>query len=97
TGWLVRTYGWPMPFYAFGAVGLLWAMAWFGGVGSGRGAEVEAAPVHRSIPWGRLLAEPAVWAVFVAHFCSNWSLYVLLAWLPTYFKSTFGVSLTDAG
>jgi ACS family sodium-dependent inorganic phosphate cotransporter len=38
-----------------------------------------------------------VWAIFVAHFCSNWSLYVLLAWLPSYFKSTFGVTLANAG
>jgi ACS family sodium-dependent inorganic phosphate cotransporter len=97
TGWLVHAYGWPMPFYAFGAIGLLWAVAWFGRVGSGRGPEVEAAQVPRAIPWKRLFVLPAVWAVFVAHFCSNWSLYVLLAWLPTYFKTTFGVSLSDAG
>jgi len=49
------------------------------------------------IPWGRLLRLPSVWAIVAAHFCSNWSLYVLLAWLPSYFKSTFGVSLVNAG
>ena len=97
TGWLIRSYGWPMPFYAFGAIGIVWAAWWFWGVGSGRSADTEAAPEHRAIPWARLFALPAVWAVLVAHFCSNWSLYVLLAWLPTYFKTTFGVSLTDAG
>ena len=97
TGWLVRSYGWPMPFYAFGAVGLFWAVAWFGKVGSGRAVAADTPKEHRTIPWARLLTLPAVWAIFVAHFCSNWSLYVLLAWLPTYFKTTFGVSLTDAG
>ena len=51
----------------------------------------------RAIPWGRLLRLPAVWAIIVGHFASNWGLYVLLAWLPTYFKSTFGVSLASAG
>ena len=44
-----------------------------------------------------MLRLPAVWAIIVSHFASNWGLYVLLAWLPTYFKSTFGVSLASAG
>ena len=59
-----------------------------------------AAPggVHESsIPWARLLRLPAVSAIIVAHFCHNWSLYLLLAWLPSYFKSTFGVSIVNAG
>jgi ACS family sodium-dependent inorganic phosphate cotransporter len=96
TGWLVRAYGWPTPFYVFGAVGLVWAAVWFAKVSEGRGiAEVSAAP--RIIPWNILLSSSAVWAILVAHFCSNWSLYVLLAWLPSYFKSTFNVTLANAG
>src|SRR5690242_9911256 len=98
TGWFVRQYGWPMPFYVFGIVGLMWVAAWFLGVGSGRG--VDAEPVlqeRRSIPWGRIASTPAVWAIAINHFCNNWALYVLLAWMPSYFKTTFGVSLTNAG
>lgn len=98
TGWLVREQGWPMPFYAFGALGLVWALFWFTRVGAGRGPDVEAPPATaRQIPWGKLLRSSAVWAIFVNHFCSNWALYVLLAWLPSYFKATFGVSLANAG
>ena len=97
TGALVKSYGWPMPFYVFGVVGIVWTVVWFGMVGSGRAMEPEAPSAPRTIPWKRLLTEPAVWAIIVAHFCSNWSLYVLLAWLPTYFKTTFNVSLVNAG
>ena len=99
TGWLVREYGWHLPFYLFGAVGLAWYVAWFLFARDGRPqGEANAAPnEQRTIPWGRLLSLPAVWAIIVAHFASNWSLYLVLAWLPSYFKSTFGVSLTDAG
>jgi len=98
TGWLVREYGWPLPFYAFGAVGLVWALFWFTQVGSGR-AELPTEPVlpHRRIPWGELLRQPGVWAIVINHFCHNWTLYLLLAWLPSYFKATFGVSLASAG
>jgi MFS transporter, ACS family, solute carrier family 17 (sodium-dependent inorganic phosphate cotransporter), other len=98
TGWLVRAYGWPRPFYIFGIVGLVWVAVWFTGIGNGRGVEAEPAPAdQRSIPWNRILRTPAVWAIIVNHFCHNWSLYVLLAWLPSYFKTTFGVTLTNAG
>jgi MFS transporter, ACS family, solute carrier family 17 (sodium-dependent inorganic phosphate cotransporter), other len=97
TGWLVRTYGWPMPFYVFGAAGLLWVAAWFAGVSGGSGLGPPASAAQTGIPWSRLLRSRAVWAIVVGHFCGNWSLYVLLAWLPTYFKSTFGVTLVNAG
>jgi ACS family sodium-dependent inorganic phosphate cotransporter len=97
TGWLVRDYGWPVPFYAFGAVGLVWAVAWFTMVSSGRSPDVEPPVTDRTIPWRRLLTSSSVWAIIINHFCSNWALYVLLAWLPSYFKTTFSVSLASAG
>ena len=97
TGWMVREYGWPVPFYVFGAMGLVWAAVWFTRVGEGRGIPEDESAGQRVIPWKKLLSTPAVWAIFVAHFCSNWALYVLLAWLPSYFKSTFGVTLANAG
>ncbi len=97
TAWLVRGYGWPFPFYAFGAVGLLWAAAWFAAVGNGWGVEPPAAKAPTQIPWASLVRMPAIWAIVVAHFCANWSLYVQLAWLPSYFKHAFGVTLVNAG
>ena len=100
TGWLVREYGWPWPFYLFGAVGLVWYAAWHvlaRGAPPSPVATVAEPTEKRSVPWGRLLSLPAVWAIVVAHFASNWGLYILLAWLPSYFKTTFGVSLASAG
>jgi ACS family sodium-dependent inorganic phosphate cotransporter len=97
TGWLVREYGWPVPFYLFGLVGFVWVAAWVVGV-SNSSAHTDPVPgQRRSIPWRRIGSTAAVWAIVVNHFCHNWSLYVLLAWLPSYFKTTFGVSLTNAG
>lgn len=99
TGWLVRAYGWPTPFYLFGALGLVWAIPWFTRVGSGRSPEVEPErpPAERAIPWRAIVTRPSVWAIVVSHFCNNWALYVLLAWLPSYFKATFGVGIANAG
>ncbi len=97
TGWLVRDRGWPAPFFLFGALGLVWAVGWFSGVRGGRSADVEPAPTDRVIPWARLLRSRAVWAIIINHFCGNWALYVMLAWLPSYFKTTFHVTLANAG
>ena len=99
TGWLVKTYSWHMPFYLFGAVGLVWAVVWFMKISGGHGPDAMEMPTHepKQIPWARLLGTPAVWAIVVGHFCANWQLYLLLAWLPSYFKTTFHVSLSDAG
>ena len=97
TGWLVKAYGWPLPFYVFGVVGLVWAAVWFARVTGGRGIPEPSAEAVHETPWALLLRTPAVWAIVVGHFSNNWSLYVLLAWLPSYFKQTFGVSLANAG
>ena len=100
TGWLVREFGWQWPFYLFGAVGVAWYAAWHllaRDGPPGPTATVAAPTEKRAVPWGRLLSLPAVWAIIVAHFASNWGLYILLAWLPSYFKTTFGVSLANAG
>ena len=100
TGWLVREFGWPWPFYLFGAVGLVWYAAWHvlaRGAPPSPVTTVAEPTEKRAVPWGRLLSLPAVWAIIVAHFASNWGLYILLAWLPSYFKTTFGVSLASAG
>ncbi len=102
TGWLVRDFGWHLPFYLFGGLGVVWYVAWFALARDGRasGAKVPepgSAQADRAIPWRRLLATPAVWAIIVAHFANNWALYLTISWLPSYFKTTFGVSLANAG
>jgi len=100
TGWLVRQYGWPSAFYVFGAVGLVWGVAWFVGVRGEPDVNLEpetAGSARPGIPWRALLSTPGVWAITVNHFCHNWSLYLLVAWLPSYFRATYGLSITNAG
>jgi MFS transporter, ACS family, solute carrier family 17 (sodium-dependent inorganic phosphate cotransporter), other len=96
TGWLVHVYGWPVPFYAFGVLGLVWAAGWFSKVQSGHGAERPSA-TRKAIPWRVILSTPAVWAIVITNLCFNWSYYVLGAWIPSYMKTTFGVSIVNAG
>jgi ACS family sodium-dependent inorganic phosphate cotransporter len=111
TGWIVTKYGWPAAFYAFGVVGIFWAAAWYAFVHETPddhphisaaereliGGGVTGRAARGPVPWGRFLRTPAFWALIVNHFCSNWVLYVFLAWLPSYFRDAQGLSITGAG
>lgn len=97
SGWLIKAYGWPMPFYVFGAVGVIWAVPWYTRVGRGSASDVPVIEARTAVPWSRLLRMKAVWAIVVGHFCCTWSLYLMLAWLPSYLKRTFGIALVNAG
>ena len=48
-------------------------------------------------PIRAMLRSKAVWAIVVSHFCSNWSGYVLLSWLPLYFFEGLGVDFAAVG
>ena len=114
TGWIVKHWGWQSVFYIFGAVGVVWCVAWFAR-GYNRpdqdpymsAAELELLEAHAAdaavprgpvdVPWKFLLGHRAVWALVMNHFCSNWVLYMLLAWLPSYFHSALHFDLVKAG
>jgi ACS family sodium-dependent inorganic phosphate cotransporter len=49
------------------------------------------------VPWRQILSSSAVWALIINHFCSNWVFYMLLAWLPSYFKTQLNISISTAG
>lgn len=38
-----------------------------------------------SVPWKEYATNGQIWSIAAAHMAHNWGLYVLLAWLPTYF------------
>ena len=111
TGWIVTNFGWPAVFYWFGAVGLVWAAAWFYFIHDdpashprisqaelrriGAGADKPRERVR--FPWRTFLRLPPFWALLINHFCCNVLLYVALAWLPSYFRDVQGLSLTGAG
>jgi ACS family sodium-dependent inorganic phosphate cotransporter len=111
SGWLASQFGWQSIFYIFGVVGVIWAIAWFPWTYNDprqhpritqaelelleQGSSVKSKP--GDIPWRRLLSEPAVWALMVNGFCSAWTLYVLLAWLPSYFRKVHDMNVLSAG
>lgn len=111
--WLIIRFGWRMPFFVFGAIGLLWAAIWFfyyrdspeehSGVN-----EAERELIHSSsggarakvgtvVPWRAILSSPTIWALSAMYFCYQYSLGVYLDWFPTYLKEFRGFSLAEMG
>jgi ACS family sodium-dependent inorganic phosphate cotransporter len=112
TGWLVATQGWQSVFYVFGGAGMVFAIGWFwlaharpsahpsiSAAERALLAPVEAETGERGdhVPWGRLLSHSAVWALVFNHFCSNWTLYLMLTWLPSYFRDAQHLSVAGSG
>lgn len=50
----------------------------------------------KPLDFRKVLQTPCVVAIYVAHFVYNWSLYILLSWVPTYFAS-LGVNVDRIG
>src|SRR6185312_10543112 len=113
TGWLTSRFGWPVSFYLFGLIGFIWAAFWLARVSNDpaddrritaqelrllqTGTEMKPLQPGASVSLRSLLTRSPVWAIFVAHFCNNWGLYLLIAWLPSYFREAMGLSFANAG
>jgi MFS family permease len=110
---IVERFGWEWAFYLFGAVGVLWYGFWHvnttatptehprlapGELEAIQAAAGTTAEDAQEAPrWLDFLKSGPVWAIIVAHFCNNWSLYVLLSWLPTFVNKGLGVDYAAVG
>ena len=111
TGWIIERHGWPAIFYLFGAIGLVWAIFWFLRIYEQPSdhprvskdelqllpPEQNTAQTSDTVPWGMLFTRKPVWALIINHFCINWTSYMLLAWLPSYFRHVHDLSITSSG
>ena len=108
---IVAQLGWEWAFYLFGALGAFWYLAWHRYVTASPAedstisseelalieSETAVGDQDDSPAWWTFLRHAPVWAIIVAHFCNNWSLYVLLSWLPTFVSEGLGVDFHSVG
>jgi MFS transporter, ACS family, solute carrier family 17 (sodium-dependent inorganic phosphate cotransporter), other len=111
TGWMVGRFGWPMAFYSFGVLGLVWIAIWFAKASDDPATDHRVSLEEREllqrdrpdagpsepISWPKLLRSLPVWSMVAGHFATAWTLYVLLSWLPSYFRDVQGLSIANAG
>ena len=111
--YIALSLGWEWIFYIFGSVGVIWYVFWHriaakDPVSHPTVTAAETAEIAADMPalaesgatkttMKDFLRSMPVWAIVVAHFCNNWSLYVLLSWLPTFVNKGLGVDFANSG
>jgi ACS family sodium-dependent inorganic phosphate cotransporter len=108
---IVLAWGWHWVFYCFGLLGFIWFAFWYFLAADSPEVHPSIHPSesqfirsntplvqkNKTTPWGLLLSKAPTWAIIINHFCSNWGFYVILTWLPTYFKQALGVDMAKVG
>ncbi|KAL8517355.1 hypothetical protein ACS0TY_015554 [Phlomoides rotata] len=100
------------PFILFTSLGFLWLVTWTYWVTNDpqdcssiskhelRLIQAGKADSHvnkAKIPPLRILfSKLPTWAIIFANFTNNWGYFVLLSWMPVYFKTVFNVNLQQA-
>jgi sugar phosphate permease len=98
---------WRLAFFAFGAMGIVWALfffAWFRDDPHGHsadreeGEEADISPrgkvrTHEPIPWRKLLGSRAVLLLWGQYMCLNFGWQFYVTWLPTYLLEARKVNL----
>ena len=108
---LIRRWGWRASFFAFGTLGLGWAVAWYMGYRDRpsehpRVSAEELAWIEQDghdnaqpsgTPWRALLASRNLYAICAMYFGFGYGLYFYFTWLPTYLIRVLGFSLLGGG
>jgi sugar phosphate permease len=106
---ILHAWGWHAIFYLFALLGVIWLPFWLFGVGNdpenSQGVTAKELtnikssrpeiPQKTVAPWRKILRLPALWAVMILHFSSNWFSYVMISWLPTYLMDERHFSLSS--
>jgi len=92
-------WGWRGSFYAFGVLGIIWAVIWYWwyrdaprekpGVREQEIEEIEAGQgtagrTPHSLPWRHALGQGNFWAIVVMYHTYCWGSYFYLSWLHTF-------------
>ncbi len=92
-GMIMASFGWRAAFVGFGLVSLLWLLPWFIAT---RGGAVSGGTNHGApLSYRRLLKERAIWGASLGQFCSTYSFYFVLTWLPLILVKSYGYSVKE--
>ena len=108
---IILRLGWEWAFYLYGGLGFIWYFYWQKIVFSTpkedpniSDEELEfitnnapASDKGETLAFSKWRKNLPLWAIAVAHFCNNYSLFVFLSWLPIFIKDGLGVPMAAVG
>lgn len=111
-GYLVEWWGWRWMFVAFGAFGVVWAVAffvWFRDDPAQHPAvndqerraigesRAPAVTRHDPIPWRLVSINPSIWVLCGTMVCGAFNSYFYYSWFPSYLKEARQVASDTSG
>jgi ACS family glucarate transporter-like MFS transporter len=103
---IAALYGWRMPFFVIGSVGIVWVwfcFSWFRDFPS----EMKSISTHETkmiemscrhsdrqhlVPWKLIFRNGTLWPLMLMYFCCQWANYFFIAWMPVYLQEGRGFS-----
>jgi sugar phosphate permease len=107
--WLMAAFTWRGSFIILGLISLVWVVAWVSYFRDDPGdhpgitaEELASLPSHadrkktknEKIPW--LLLSRRMFPVTVVYFCYGWTLWLYLAWIPSFFLHNYQLNLKNS-
>ena len=103
---LAQAYGWRMPFFVIGFIGMVWVAfcyLWFRDspaqmkfISSAEKQMIESSCRHSShqrlISWKRIFVNRTLWPLMLMYFCCQCANYFFIAWMPVYLQEGRGFS-----
>ncbi|HQT52758.1 MAG TPA: MFS transporter, partial [Phenylobacterium sp.] len=105
---IMLAYGWRADFIITGVIGMLWIVAWLvmyrspekePKVNAAELAHIRSDPEDsdQKVSWLKVATKRETWAYALGKFLIDPVWWMLLFWLPDYFKKTFDLSVTTFG
>jgi ACS family glucarate transporter-like MFS transporter len=103
---IAAVYGWRMPFFVIGSIGILWAgicYQWFrdfpaqmNGISREEKEMIEGGCSHkedqRLVSWKLIFRNGTLLPLMAMYFCCQWANYFFVAWMPVYLQEGRGFS-----
>jgi MFS transporter, ACS family, glucarate transporter len=105
-------FGWRLPFFIFGLVGLAWAAVWYTYYRDTPAEHPRTSTAERrlieesvgtresgpqAVPWRLILGSPSLWTLSLMYFCYGYSIDIYLDWFPKYLNEYRGFNLKQMG
>ena len=107
---IIPLFGWRAAFYAFGVLGVVWAIAWFTyyrdtpeehhRVNQAERERIAGGVTRKSagkVPWRQIFSHGNLWVLAVMYFFYNYNLNVYQDWFPTYLQQSRRMTMAQMG
>ena len=103
---IAAVYGWRMPFFVIGSIGLVWSWICYGwfhdfpsqmrNITTAEKQLIESSCRHDQrqelVSWKLIFRNSTLWPLMAMYFCIQWANYFFIAWMPVYLQEGRGFS-----